>query len=1092
MRRALRDSLIRPATCLVVLLAFSVSVAAQTNTGEISGVVRDAQGGALPGARVIAEHVDSGVRVEYPTDEAGRYHLLSLRVGMYVISVELPGFRRIVRSGVLVQLGQALNLDFTLDVGGPVEEIRVTASVPLLQTGSAEISDVIENQQVVQLPLNGRNFLALAQLSDAVVIPPGGTRGDSLQQAGPLPNVGGQRSGHNIYLLDGVKVTDELFNNLVINPSVDSIQEFKIQKSQYPAEFGGKASALINVATRAGANSVRGSLFEFFRHDQFDAHNFFDPKDQPVPPLRQNQFGGALGGPVVRDRSFFFFSYEGQRARRSLTRTFSVPTEAVRGGDFSGSGTICDPLTITTSGACTPFANNRIPIGRLDPLAVTFLEQVPLPTSNAALQNLTSIEQQAKDMDQFSLRLDHRFDSGDQLFARVSTFDADEVQPFGSSSLQETLVPGFGRTLNTKARNAVVSHTHISSRFLNELRFGWMHVTGGQVSANRGVDFASQVGLQGVTNDPRDMGYPQISTRGLYSVFGDPTTFTYRDNQHFELYENVLFDRGAHRIKFGGYFFHLQFRPEQPDNARGAFTYTGQFTGNAFADFLLGYPTTAVTGIGRGDENGRTNWFHLFAQDDWRVRSNLTVNLGLRYEYNQHMRDEANRLSSVDFETPGGRYVIASDDDGVINSDAAGLLPLMPVPYVTSAEAGWDRGLLGPSKLRLAPRTGFALSFDRDRAVVRGGYGIFLNQWAYSVQTAFARNLPYFFTRQVDVPTTQRVPSFQTRNILTADPTGVAAPNIMDHDYAVEYTQTWSGGLQYQLLPSTMVEVAYMGSWTLGADNATIRNVPEPGAGSVQSRRPIPALGPIRTIRFDGKSIYHALTLKAEQRLHRDYSYSVSYTLSSSTDDASSPGATEAETNVPQDVRNVFDETGEWAASSFDHRHLFVASGTYQLPFFQGAGGLKEGVLGGWRVNAVFFAQSGAPFTVNLGVDQANIGSGPAQRPDQLKDPNLPSDERRPDRWFDTSAFALPALYTFGSAPRNSVIGPGFANLDLVVAKTWSVGGTRQLELRWEVFNALNKVNFDIPSRIFGTDNFGRIFSAKSPREMQLGAKLSF
>ena len=831
MRRALRDSLIRPATCLVVLLAFSVSVAAQTNTGEISGVVRDAQGGALPGARVIAEHVDSGVRVEYPTDEAGRYHLLSLRVGMYVISVELPGFRRIVRSGVLVQLGQALNLDFTLDVGGPVEEIRVTASVPLLQTGSAEISDVIENQQVVQLPLNGRNFLALAQLSDAVVIPPGGTRGDSLQQAGPLPNVGGQRSGHNIYLLDGVKVTDELFNNLVINPSVDSIQEFKIQKSQYPAEFGGKASALINVATRAGANSVRGSLFEFFRHDQFDAHNFFDPKDQPVPPLRQNQFGGALGGPVVRDRSFFFVSYEGQRARRSLTRTFSVPTEAVRGGDFSGSGTICDPLTITTSGACTPFANNRIPIGRLDPLAVTFLEQVPLPTSNAALQNLTSIEQQAKDMDQFSLRLDHRFDSGDQLFARVSTFDADEVQPFGSSSLQETLVPGFGRTLNTKARNAVVSHTHISSRFLNELRFGWMHVTGGQVSANRGVDFASQVGLQGVTNDPRDMGYPQISTRGLYSVFGDPTTFTYRDNQHFELYENVLFDRGAHRIKFGGYFFHLQFRPEQPDNARGAFTYTGQFTGNAFADFLLGYPTTAVTGIGRGDENGRTNWFHVFAQDDWRVRSNLTVNLGLRYEYNQHMRDEANRLSSVDFETPGGRYVIASDDDGVINSDAAGLLPLMPVPYVTSAEAGWDRGLLGPSKLRLAPRTGFALSFDRDRAVVRGGYGIFLNQWAYSVQTAFARNLPYFFTRQVDVPTTQRVPSFQTRNILTADPTGVAAPNIMDHDYAVEYTQTWSGGLQYELLPSTMVEVAYMGSWTLGADNATIRNVPEPGRG---------------------------------------------------------------------------------------------------------------------------------------------------------------------------------------------------------------------------------------------------------------------
>jgi hypothetical protein len=1079
---------------VVLLVALNtVVVRGQANSGEITGIVRDAQGGTLPGARVVAEHVDSGVRVEHVTDEGGRYHLVSLRVGMYVISVELDGFRRYVRSGVIVQLGQTLGLDFTLEVGGVVEEIRVTAETPLIQLGNAEISDVIENEQVVQLPLNGRNFLALAQLSDAVVIPPGGTRGEALQQAGPLPNVGGQRSGHNIYMLDGVKVTDELFNNLVINPSVDSIQEFKIQKSQYPAEFGGKASALINVATRAGANSWRGNLFEFLRHDVFDARNYFDPQDQPVPPLRQNQFGGTLGGPLSRDRSFFFFSYEGQRVRRSLTRTFTVPTPAVRSGNFSGAS-ICDPSTITAPGGpCTPFANGRIPEERLDPLAVALLQQVPLPTSSAAQQNLTAIEQQIKDTDQFSLRLDHRFDSGDQLFGRISTFDADEVQPFGSSSLQETLVPGFGRTLNTKARNIAISHTRIAGNaLLNELRFGWMKVSGGQISQNRGVDFASQVGLQGVTTDPRDVGYPQISTRGQYSVFGDPTTFTYRDNQHFEIFDNVLLDRGAHRIKFGGYFFHLRFQPEQPDNARGSFTYTGQFTGNAFADFLLGYPTTAVSGIGRGDENGRTNWLHLFVQDDWRMRSNLTVNLGLRYEYNQHMRAVDNRLSSVDFETPGGRYVIASDENGAINPEAAALLPLIPLPYVTSEQAGWERGLLSPSKVRLAPRTGFALSLDDDRAVIRGGYGIFLNQWAYSVQTAFARNLPFFFTRQVDVPTSLRVPAFQTRNILTADPTGVVGPNIMDYAYAVEYTQTWSGGLQYQLRPSTVVEASYMGSWTLGADNATIRNVPEPGPGPVQGRRPIPQLGAIRTIRFDGKSIYHGMTLRAEQRLRRNYSYSVSYTLSSSVDDASSPGATESETNVPQNVRNVFDETGEWAPSSFDHRHLFVASGTYQLPFFDGVGGLKEGLLGGWRVNAVFFAQSGAPFTVNLGVDQANIGSGPAQRPDQLTDANLPSDQRRPERWFDTLAFALPASFTFGSAQRNSVIGPGFTNLDLVVAKTWAVAGTRQLELRWEVFNALNTANLDLPNRIFGTANFGRIFSAKNPREMQFGAKFSF
>jgi hypothetical protein len=1066
---------------------------AQTNTGQIAGVVRDAQGGALPGATVIAEHVESGTRLSSVADEAGRYLFASLRVGSYTITVELSGFRRLVRSGVMLQLGQAVTLDFQLDVGGPTESVLVSAEIPLLQTATAEVSDIIENREVVQLPLNGRNFLSLAQLSDAVVIPPGGTRGDALQQAGPLPNVGGQRSGHNIYLLDGVKVTDELFNNLVINPSVDSIQEFKIQKSQYPAEFGGKASALINVATRAGTNAVHGSLFEFARHEGLDAHNYFDRRDQPVPPLRQHQFGGTAGGPIVRTRSFYFGSYEGQGVRRSLTRTFTVPSASMRGGDFAGAAPICDPLTIDAStGRCTPFPDNRIPASRLDPLAAAFLQHVPLPTSAASLQNLASVEQQRRDTTQVSVRVDHRLGTSDQIFARFSTFDADERQPFGTSSLQETLVPGFGRNVGTTSRNLGVSYTRVfGPRVLWEARGGWLRVDGGQTSVNHGVDFAAQVGLQGVTRDGRDIGYPQISTGGLFSTMGDPATFVFRDNQHFELYNSLLVDRGAHRVKFGGYVYHLQFRPEQPDNARGAFTYTGQFTGNAFADFLLGYPTSAVSGIGRGDQDGRTNWVHLFAQDDWRVRRNLTLNLGLRYEYNQHMRDSNNRLSSVDYQTPGGRFVIASDENGAINPEAQALLPLIPIPYVTSAEAGWERGLLSPSKLRLAPRTGFALSLADQRAVVRGGYGIFLNQWAYSVQTALSRNLPFFFTKQVDVPADLRTPSFQTRNILTADPTGVVSASIMDHDYAVEYTQTWSGGLQYEVATSTMVEATYMGSWTLGADNGIVRNVPDPGPGSIQARRPIPQLGVIRSIRFDGKSIYHGLTLRAERRLRRGYAFNVSYTLSSSIDDASSPGATEAEVNLPQNVRNIFDESGEWAHSSFDHRHLFVASALYQFPQTVGSG-VVNGVLGGWRVNTIVFLQSGAPFTVNLGVDRANIGAGPAQRPDQLRDGNLPSDQRTANRWFDTSAFALPASFTFGSAPRNSVIGPGFTNLDLVAAKIWALGGSKQVEFRWEVFNLLDAVNFDLPNRTFGTANFGRIFSAKNAREMQVGVRFAF
>ncbi len=289
-----------------------------------------------------------------------------------------------------------------------------------------------------------------------------------------------------------------------------------------------------------------------------------------------------------------------------------------------------------------------------------------------------------------------------------------------------------------------------------------------------------------------------------------------------------------------------------------------------------------------------------------------------------------------------------------------------------------------------------------------------------------------------------------------------------------------------------MVEVSYMGTLTLGADNGTVRNVPEPGPGPIQPRRSIPQLSRINAIRFDGKSIYHGVTFKAERRLANNFAYNVSYTLSHSKDDASSPGATESETNLPQNVNNIFDETGEWALSSFDHRHQFIASGSVQLPFFGGAGGVTEALLGGWRANVIFIAQAGAPFTVNLSVDRANIGAGPAQRPNQLRDPNLSSGEQTPERWFDTSAFALQDPFTFGSAPRNSVIGPGYANVDFSLAKTWTLPRASTLEFRWEIFNLLNRANFDLPNRIFGNPNFGRIFSAKNPREMQFGVRLAF
>ena len=448
------------AVCAVWLLLAGVTVVAQTNTGEIGGVVIDASGGVLPGATVTATHPASGRTIERVTDAEGRFFLPALPTGQWEVTAGLPGFQRETQTGITLEIGRTLQIEFTLTLGALSEEVTVEVATPLLQVTTAEISDVIETREVQQIPLNGRQFLQLAQLSDAVVIPPGGTRGGALQQAGPLPNVGGQRAGHNIYLLDGFKVTDELFNNLVVNPSVDSIQEFKILKSMYPPEFGGKASALINVATKAGTNSLHGSLFEFVRDERFDAHNYFDDPIRPVPPLDQQQYGGSLGGPLIRDRTFFFLNYERQDTRRSLTRTFSVPDMAARGGYFAGWDAVCDPTTIDPhTGGCTPFPGNRIPAGRLDSIAQAFLLHVPLPTGPGQLQNLTAVEPQDKDVHQFSVRIDHRLTDADQVFVRFSTFDADEIQPFGTGVQQEALVPGFGRTLDTTTRNLGISHT---------------------------------------------------------------------------------------------------------------------------------------------------------------------------------------------------------------------------------------------------------------------------------------------------------------------------------------------------------------------------------------------------------------------------------------------------------------------------------------------------------------------------------------------------------------------------------------------------------------------------------------------------------
>ncbi len=1079
----------------VFLTICGLSVLGQMNTGELSGNVRDGSNALLPGVSLIAFHVESGQKFSTVSNASGEYLLAQLPVGAYALTASADNFKQSSLPLFEVHSGEHLRRDFTLQLGDFKEVVTVEAGADGVPLGSAEIKDLIGRRQVVDWPLRGRQFRDLAMLSQGVVRPPGGTRGDAMQQAGNLVNVLGQRSGHNLYLMDGVAITDEHFNNMVISPSIDAIEEFNIEKTSYAPEFGGKSGAVINVVSKSGGNAVHGSLFEFVRNDVFDAKNFFDLAAARIPPFRQNQFGGSLGGPARKNRTFFFVSYEAQRIGKSLTQTFSVPTLAMRRGDFAGFPAIYDPNTMVGEQR-QHFVDNLIPVGRIDPLAVALLAQVPLPNLPGAAQNLLATGNQQIKGNQYSARLDHQFTERDTTYLRVSLFDARQSDPFGSSVLQESLLPGFGRNLSTHAINGVAGWTHsFNANVLNEARFGFLTVVGGQSSPNAGNPFAAVNGLRGVTANPQDMGYPQVSFGGAFSTMGDPALFTFRDNRDFELYDNASWHLGTHAIKFGAYFMHYDLRPVNPNGARGVFSFTPRWTssapglanGNAFADFLLGYPTTAQVGLGRGNMNANTNWAHFYLQDTWQITRNLKLDMGLRYEYNQNMADADNRMAAIDPSVPGGRFVVASDVTGKLSASAASLLSFIPIPYVTSASEGWDNSLLVARPLRFAPRGGLAWTLPGNlRTVIRAGAGVYTNQAAYSIVTNLAQNLPFFLTKTVNSAVILS-PGFTTGNALTANNVGTVGGNNLDHNFKIEYNEVWNFSAEHELSAGTLFSAAYIGSRTVHADSGTVLNVPLPGPGSIAGRRPIPQLSQISDIRWNGWATYHALTLAARRRFKDGLLFDANWTWSHSIDDASDPGTTLNETNLPQNVYNLAQEK---ASSSFDHRHRVVVSFIYQLPLAAKKKGLMHSLLGQWQAGGNFAAQSGAPFTVNIASDQANVGAGPAQRPDAHGNPN--AGPKTPQAWFDTSVFSLPALYTFGNAPRNALIGPGLQEFDLSLQKDFRLNEASKLQFRVEAYNVFNHPNFNIPNRTAFTANFGRISSAQDSRQLQFALKVVF
>jgi hypothetical protein len=1083
----------------------SVTAFCQMNTAEIAGQVKDPTGAIIAGAEVDGTHIATQQKFTATTNESGLFLLPQLPLGEYTLTVSAQGFKQAVQQHVVLHVGDHVRQDFDLTLGEQSETVTVEGTSSILQVQSAEIKDVIQNQQVVDLPLKGREFLELTLLGEGVVSPPGGTRGDALQQTGKLINVMGNRTGHNLFLVDGVNVTDEYFNNVVLSPSTDAISEFNMLKTNYNAEFGGKSGAVVNVITKSGSNAFHGSVYEFLRNDIFDARNFF-AEPGVATPFRENQFGSTFGGPILRDKTFFFVNYEGQRTRNSLSQAFNVPTTAERTGNLTGLSSTFNSFKDPFTGISYAGANlNSDPNFHMSAAALALLNLLPQPTSAPGPGNsndLLAVGQQSIDTNQYNARIDHQFSMNDSAFIRGSVFDANEFDPFGSSVLNEALLPGFGRTLRTHSVNFSVGETHtFNANLLNEFRFGWLSVSGGQGDPNAGNPFASTYGLLGTTQNPADMGYPQVNLSGVFSTIGTAAGFVSRVDRNYEFFDNVLWHHGQHTLQFGAYYFHLDFNPTFPNNARGTYTYNGASSGNAFADFLFGVPSQGQVGIGEGAENAHTGWAHVYIQDGWQIVPSLKMDFGLRYEYNANLVANANQTSNIDLTAPGGpAFVVAGDPSSLTPAQnalvaiAAAQNPTIPV--VGAATVGWDSSLLRPQPLRFSPRLGLAWSIpESGETVVRAGYGIYTNQASYSILQNLAENIPFFLNKTVNnnAVTCGSAPC-TIDNILSFNPNGAIGANSVNHDFAVEYNEVWNLALQRPISRTTSVELEYVGSRTVHADSSTALNLPQPGPGSVQARRPYADLNAFTTIRWDGWASFNDLTFKITRRFAKGLSFDGSYTWSHSIDDASDAGTTNAELNLPQ---NIYADNlaAEKASSSFDHRNRATVNLIYDLPIATGSSSWLHRTAGGWRASGNFIAQSGAPFTINLSTanDPANIGlvnGNNLERPNVTGNPN--DGPKTPGQWFNTSAFSTPAAFTFGNTPRNNVIGPDLVNLDVSLQKEEALRESIKMQFRFDVFDVLNHPNFNLPNRIYGTSTFGSVSNAQDPRELQFALKLIF
>src|SRR5262245_7605021 len=907
-------------------LALTLGQFAFGQTAQVTGRVIDSSGAVVPGAQVTVTNQKTSLTRDSVTNGEGYFTIPLLPPGEYRIAVKKDGFKPIVRPDVALNVEQVARLDFALEAGAVSETVTITSNAPLMNTETSSVGQVVDNKTVVTLPLNGRNYSQLAALAPGATPNPGSRTEDGF-------SLNGNRLFQNSFQVDGADNNNYIFgvdtnSTQALRPSVDAIQEFKIETANYSAEYGRAAGGIISVAIKSGTNQLHGSAFEFLRNDALDASNFFANRNGlRKPPLRYNQFGGTIGGPIWRDHSFFFFSYQGTRIRRSDTAVVTVPTADQKRGIF-GSINIYDPANVV-SGARLQFANNTIPDARMDPVGKRIVALYPDPNQPGLVNNYASIQSERDDADQYDVRGDHAFGDRDKVFARFSRSDRESVRnPIFAA-------PGNGGAFATaplrvipKAWSVAGCYTRVfSSALVNELRVNYTQNDSDQL-ALASESLYDQFGVKGVPQFEGLVGLPTFNVTN-YTGLGD-RTFTPNPKQAkiYQINNGFSWTKGAHGLKFGGEFWRILGYAGTSNTARGSFTFNGQFTsrtpgagtGNAIADLLLGQTSTAVLTT-RQIVNMSGDNYGAYFNDNWKVSPKLTLNLGLRYEVTTRFRERDNRHGSFDL-NPGsptyGAVVLAKDGD-----------------HRSETFSDLDKN-------NFAPRIGFAWQMT-GKTALRGGGGIFYGGFGYyAVGQTTAASPPFFLN--ITFPSASNA-ARSTLALLDGYPADALSParavnpavgaQLQNYPFPTVYQGNLS--VEHELVGSFVGSLAYVGNSTTHLNGQIDVNAPIPGAGAVNPRRPFPTFGAINLFTGFGHSSYHSLQAKVERRFRNGFSLLSSYTWSHALDNTQDTEDTTI-ANIPQ---NQFNTNTEKASSGYDLRHRFVTSAIYDLPFGKWLGGSK-------------------------------------------------------------------------------------------------------------------------------------------------------